>query len=70
MGSPDAYHNLGLTPSKPVELKILLDGSICEVYADSKIAMSARLYNHYSGDWGPFVSEGIAYFRNFKLMTL
>jgi beta-fructofuranosidase len=59
-----------LTPKNSVELKIFLDGSVCEVYADSKVAMSARLYNRYTGDWGLFVNEGSVRFRNIKLMTL
>jgi beta-fructofuranosidase len=59
-----------LRPGESVELKVFLDGSICEVYVDSKVAMSARLYNRHSGDWGLFVNEGAAHFRNIKLLTL
>jgi beta-fructofuranosidase len=61
---------ISLIPAKPTELKVFVDGSICEVYAGGKIAMSARLYNRYDGDWGLFVNEGGAYFSNIKLMTL
>jgi len=59
-----------LTPGKPVELKVFLDGGVCEVYADGKGAVSARLYNRHSGDCGLFVNEGRAHFRNIKLLTL
>jgi len=59
-----------LLPGKPVELKVILDGSICEVYADAKVAMSARLYNRHSGQWGVFVNEGYAYFSNARLAAL
>jgi beta-fructofuranosidase len=59
-----------LSPGKPVELKVLLDGSICEVYANDKVAMSGRLYNRYTGGWGVFVNEGIAHFKDARLTVL
>ena len=58
---------ISLSAEKPVELKVLLDGSICEVYADAKVAMSCRLYNRYTGTWGVFVNEGIAHFKDVRL---
>jgi beta-fructofuranosidase len=59
-----------LSPEKPVELQVFLDGSICEVYANGKVAMSSRLYNRYTGRWGVFVNEGIARFKNARLAVL
>jgi beta-fructofuranosidase len=61
---------ISLSPGKPTELKVFVDGSMCEVYAGGKVAMSARLYNRYFGDWGVFVNEGSAHFRNIKLRGL
>ena len=61
---------IGLSPEKPVELKVLLDGSICEVYANGRVAMSCRLYNRYTGRWGVFVNEGIAHFKDARLTVL
>jgi beta-fructofuranosidase len=58
---------LALAPGQPVELKVFVDGSICEVYAAGKIAMSARLYNRHAGKWGLFVNEGNARFRDVRL---
>jgi beta-fructofuranosidase len=60
---------LELEPGKPVHLKILVDGTSCVVYAAGTLAMSARLYNHAKGDWGVFVSEGSAEFRDLSLAT-
>jgi beta-fructofuranosidase len=60
---------LRLRPENPVTLKVFLDGTLCEVYADDKVAMSARLYNRFSGGWGVFVNEGAAQFRDLKLLT-
>jgi beta-fructofuranosidase len=59
-----------LSPEKPVELKVFLDGSICEVYANGKVAMSSRLYDRYTGGWGVFVNEGIAHFKDARLTVL
>ena len=45
-------------PGKPVQVTIYIDGTLCEVYLDQQVAMSARMYNHLVGNWGLFVSEG------------
>jgi beta-fructofuranosidase len=60
---------LALSPGTPVEMKLFLEGSICEVYAGGKIAMSARLYSLPDGDWGFFVNEGTAQFSSVRLAT-
>jgi beta-fructofuranosidase len=60
---------LKLTPGAPVTLQLFVDGTICEVYAGGKIAMSARLYNHRAGNWGVFVNEGSARFSAVRLTT-
>lgn len=49
---------------KPIDLMIFVDGSVCEVYADHRIALSTRLYNLKTGGWGVFVNEGTAEFHN------
>ncbi len=55
---------LPLKAEVPVTLKVFVDGTICVVYADDKIAMSTRLYDLAQGDWGVFVTEGSAQFTN------
>ncbi len=52
---------------KPVQMTIYVDGSICEVYLDNQVAMSARMYNHLVGNWGLFVSEGSVSFTDIRL---
>lgn len=59
-----------LTPGKPVTLKVFVDGSICEVYADDRVAMSARLYNRHAGNWGVFVNEGQARFVGVRVRSI
>lgn len=60
---------INLQAGRPVDLKIFVDGSVCVAYANSKIAMSARLYNLPKGQWGVFVNEGAARFRYPSLAT-
>jgi beta-fructofuranosidase len=51
----------------PVTFKIFVDGSVCVVYANDRIAMNARLYNMKAGNWGVFVNEGTATFVGTRL---
>lgn len=56
-----------LEPHRPVDLKVFVDGTVCVVYADNKVAMSTRLYNLKQGNWGVFVNEGSARFTNVRI---
>ncbi len=60
---------LQVEPGKPVQMTIYVDGTLCEVYVDNQVAMSARMYNHLVGNWGLFVSEGCATFSDVQLAT-
>jgi len=60
---------LELQPRIPITLQVFVDGTLCEIYADSKVALSARLYNLTAGGWGIFVQEGSATFYNLQLFT-
>jgi beta-fructofuranosidase len=55
---------LALEADRAHRLMIIMDCSVCEVYVDDRIAMSTRLYDHATGGWGVFVSEGEATFRD------
>jgi beta-fructofuranosidase len=58
-----------LRPGTEILLEVYVDGTLCEVYLDHQVAMSARLYNHPEGDWGVFAAEGTARFSNIRLFT-
>jgi beta-fructofuranosidase len=60
---------LEVAPGQRVTLQLFVDGTVCEVYAAGKIAMSARLYNLAAGQWGVFVNEGTASFDDLSLST-
>jgi len=60
---------LALAPGQPVDLTVLVDGSVCEVYT-SGVAMSARLYNLKAGAWGVFANEGGARFSSVRVSVI
>ncbi|XID93888.1 family 43 glycosylhydrolase [Paenibacillaceae bacterium WGS1546] len=49
------------------EFKVIIEDSICVVYVDDWVALSARLYNLRRGKWGFFVSEGEAQFADIEM---
>ncbi len=49
---------LALCVGDAVELTIVLDGTVCEVYANGTTALSTRMYDHRQGNWGVFVQGG------------
>ncbi|MFE6075096.1 GH32 C-terminal domain-containing protein [Paenibacillus sp. NPDC057886] len=56
-----------LVPNHPYEIKVFIDGTICEMYVDDQIAMSARMYDIHRGKLGLFVSQGSAQFNSVKI---
>lgn len=58
-----------LEPQQPVEMKVLVDGTVCVIYVANKIAMSTRLCNLKEGSWGVFATEGSARFSNLRVST-
>jgi len=67
---PGLERQMDMKPEKPIELKVLVDGSVGVVYAGRTVAMSTRLYDLPQGRWGMFVKEGSARFRNIKLSEI
>lgn len=59
-----------LSSKQSVDLKIFVDGTLCVVYADNRVAMNTRLYDLKQGRWGAFVKEGSAQFQNLRISTL
>jgi beta-fructofuranosidase len=56
-----------LLPGQAYEMKIFVDGTVCEVYLNGKVAMSGRLYDLKQGRWGVFVNEGRADFEDVQI---
>lgn len=59
-----------LTPGAPIDVRVVADGTIGEVYVNDRIAMSTRMYDLDGGQWGVFVQEGAAHFRDIGLFTM
>jgi len=53
-----------------VDLEVIIDGSIMEIYASGRAAMSARAYDHKEGHLGLFISEGSAAFEGTEISVL
>ncbi|NLF00704.1 MAG: DUF4975 domain-containing protein [Anaerolineales bacterium] len=64
---------LAVTPGEPLTLTVLLDGSVCVVYAGGQVALCARLYDLQQANarrWGVFVQQGAAEFDALGAWTL
>jgi beta-fructofuranosidase len=58
---------LDISAGQPISLQLFVDGSVCVVYAAGRVAMSTRLYDRHSGQWGAFVNEGAGSFEGLRL---
>ncbi|MNC80023.1 hypothetical protein D3C75_1326780 [compost metagenome] len=61
---------LKLQPEQEYELKVFIDGTICEIYVGGDVAMSARMYDIQHGKLALFVSQGAAEFSRVKIETV
>lgn len=59
-----------LKPGKPVMIQIFMDGTKGVVYVNNAIAMNYRAYDLTEGNWGFFVTDGSARFKNIELAEL
>lgn len=64
---PELERPLAVLPGRPVQLTVLIEGSVCEVYAGGQVALSTRLYDHPAGLWGVFAQEGAAQLRKVSI---
>ncbi len=65
--SVEVERPLEVAAGTDVRLSLYVDGSVCEVYVNEQVALSTRLYQHPRGEWGVFVSQGSAEFREVRL---
>jgi len=59
-----------LQPDRDYELKVFVDGTICEIYVNSEVAMSARMYDRAEGKLGLFVNQGNGQFGQVRVERL
>ena len=60
---------LNMRAGQNVDIQVAVEGTICEVYVDHRLALSTRLYDLRSGQWGIFVNEGSAGFSELSCAT-
>jgi beta-fructofuranosidase len=60
---------LAMEPGKTINLRLLVDGTNLVVYANDRVALSCRLYDHREGHLGLFVTEGEATFMGVAVKT-
>ena len=61
---------LALRPNHDYGLKLVIDETICEIYINDQVAMSARMYDLLEGNLALFVVDGEASFVNMVVRTL
>jgi beta-fructofuranosidase len=66
---PELERPINVPVDQPVKMKVIVDGTCCEVYVNDQIAMSTRLYDLKSGQWGVFATEGKARFEQLACYT-
>jgi beta-fructofuranosidase len=61
---------LEMEPGLGVDIDVISDESVIEVYVGNHVAMSTRGYDHSVGSFGLFVSEGSATFEKTRMSKL
>ncbi len=62
--------DIELTPGTPVTLQVFVEGNKGVAYVNNIVAMNFRAYDIPEGNWGVFVTDGSASFRDTSIMTL
>jgi len=60
---------LPLCAGQPITLRILVDGTNVVAYANDRLALSCRMYQHREGKLGLFATEGEATFMSVTMKT-
>jgi hypothetical protein len=58
-----------LPPGQPTALCVLVDSTCLVACLNDRVALSCRMYEHRSGNWGRVVTKGSARFRNLSTRT-
>jgi beta-fructofuranosidase len=59
-----------MKPGSPVTIEVFMDGNKGVVYVNNSVAMNFRAYDIPEGNWGFFVTNGAASFKNIELAVL
>jgi beta-fructofuranosidase len=64
---PGLERSIKLMSHQPLNLKVIVDGTIAEIYVNDEIAMSTRMYSAVPGQIAVFAEEGRAAFEQVSL---
>lgn len=53
----------------PIRLRVLISGSCLVAYVDDEVALSCRIYEHRQGNLGLFVTDGISWFSDVRVLV-
>ena len=56
-----------VVPGEWNEIKILVEGSLVEVYINDRVAMSARMFDYADGGFGVYTNDCAASFAGIRL---
>jgi beta-fructofuranosidase len=59
-----------LKAGTPITMQVFIEANKGVVYVNDEVAMNFRAYDLPEGNWGFFVNDGTARFRNIELSTL
>jgi beta-fructofuranosidase len=62
--------HIKLAPDTPVSMEVLIEGNKGVAYVNNTVAMNFRAYDLPEGNWGVFVMQGNASFRDMSIATL
>ncbi len=69
-GMVELERDIELTPGTPVTLQVFVEGNKGVAYVNNTVAMNFRAYDIPEGNWGVFVTDGNASFKDTSIMTL
>ena len=65
----ESYVPIKIEPGKECQLKVIIDNTVCVVYLDDQVALSARIYSLPNNYWGLFSAKGTIEFKDLKLFN-
>ncbi|WP_343671016.1 glycoside hydrolase family 32 protein [Chitinophaga sp.] len=66
----NATINFAFDPGKEYQIKAVIDGSVCTVYVDDKVALTSRIYSLSNNYWGFYAVNGSMQVKNLKLYQI
>lgn len=66
----NAAVNYSLAPGREYQLKVVIDGTVCTMYIDDKMALTSRIYSLSNSFWGIYAANSNLQVKNLKLYQI